>query len=429
MEKASFTLALAAVSCILVGCGGSGSGSGGPGTGGSNETVVTNNPTGTVPWSSVNGDSNLSNGVLIRINDTGTTVVETPATVISASVSDFTVSGHSETGVEALYCQINNGRGVFQGDSGSPVLINGNIAGGLFGSSDNVHFYARGIEQEEVTSQGPPIRQVLGQPSKRINPQWYFEGSPTVLSLLREKPNFANAIYAGPAPAARQDAPLLSGTSVPPLPGRRFASPFVVGPYVVGFDMATYTLQLQDGSWVGTGHGIEDAGSVSWPITSVSVDSLDTKTDSVNAHLIGGIFGTLEYDGEKGSLIDATKAAATMPVTVNSKVNGTVEAPVEHQVRFDLGSSTENQGIEVAAQATIDAQGQNAGSTLNVTGTIKMTVGGTTVTKTLSFPSNESLSALETTLGNDIDNILVAQNNAAPTQQIQAVTITLGISG
>src|SRR5262249_4977076 len=152
-----------------------------------------------------------------------------PATILNASVQTVILSGRTETNVDTLYCQPGLGRKVYEGDSGSPVLINGNIAGGLFGTAGQVHFDARGIQQEMATSSG---HAKSNSNSNRINPQWHFEGPADLVPLVKAKPGFGATLYEGPVMSglSELDAPV---NTVPPLPGRRFASPFVIGPNVV----------------------------------------------------------------------------------------------------------------------------------------------------------------------------------------------------
>jgi hypothetical protein len=195
---------------------------------------------------------------------------------------------------------------------------------------------------------------------------------------------------------------------------------------VAGYDAATYTIQLVNGNWVGTAHGLEDAGTVQWPITSFYVDGF--ADGSVKGHIIGGVYGTLIYDGQNGSLINPSAPAPMMVVNVVTTVNNIPIPAVTHRVRYDLGSDTENQGIEISAQATIDAQLKNSNGPFTVTGSITITAGGVSTTHTLSFPANVTADALETSLGDQIDNILLAQHAAAPSQQITTVLVSLHVS-
>lgn len=406
---------------VAVGCGGGGGGgsSSGGSTGSGSAVVVTDNPQGTVPWANIEGESNVP--ASMRVNDSGTTVTQIPATIISAHTGTVTLSGKQENNVQILYSQPGLSRKVYEGDSGSPVLINGNVVGGLFGSADQVHFDARGIQQELATTSGP-VRMLQQFP--RIAPQWHFEGSPDLIPLIRTKANFGNTIYEGPV---RRSVSKAVVNSVPPLPGRRYASPIVIGPYALGFDLATYTMEMPNGKWVATGHGLEDAGTVTWPITAASVDGLSNTSDSVQAHIIGGIYGTLEWDGQDGSLIDPNVPSPTMPVDVKSTVNLIPRLTVTHQVRFDRGSSDEDQGISVAIEATLDAQLHSA-SSITASGTLQITAAGNTNTYHFSFPPGMSLKSFLSSVDSQISQMLQEQKTNQPSSQVAHVVGTFTIT-
>lgn len=390
----------------------------GGGTVGSTTGTVTDNPQNIVAWSAIQGRTNVA--ATMRVCDSDTTVTQIPAEIFSASIQTVNLSGRVETGVQDLSCQPGNNRGVYEGDSGSPVLINGSIAGGLFGSSNGKTFDARGIQQEEGTQSGPPAALAAGP---RRTPQWHMEGDPSVFTLLKTKPGFQNAIYEG---AVRNAGRAPQAQNVPPIPGLRFASPFVIGPYVVGFDAATFTIQRSDGLWLGTAHGLEDAGTVSWPIMGFSVTGFSG--GAVNGQVFGSIYGTLKYDGQNGSLIDASTAAAMMPVTVNMSLNAIPRPSVIHQVRFDKGSATENQGIEVAVQATFEALVTDSGP-FSGNGTVHLTTSGPPATRSLTFSPNESESAFASSISSQIDQVLRAQHTAYPTLQIKSVVVDLTVTG
>lgn len=406
----------------LSGCGGAPAGSATTTTTNTSGTVVTDNPRSIIQWSQLNGKTNLA--ATMRVNDKGTTVTQIPVTISRASVQSVNLGGLEETGVETLNCQPTNGRGVYEGDSGSPVLVSGDVASGLFGSSDGVHFDARGIEQMESTASGPPV----ARPGSLRTPiaREYIRGPAEIMQDLKAKPGFGSAIYEGDI--GPQAAKPIVGGGASIIPGLRYASPFVLGTYVEGYDLATYTYEMSNGRWVATGHGLEDAGAVSWPIMAVSV--IGPNADgSIHANLIGSIYGTLLYDGEKGSLIDPSTPAPTMPVTVNVTYNGLPKPVSSNKVRFDLGSSTEDTSIESAAQSTLQAQLKGASSSFGGSGQVRFVVNGGTLNKALAFPGGESLSGLVSSAGSQIDSVLTAQHNSAPSNQIQSVTISLTING
>jgi hypothetical protein len=432
-KKGLFLLALGMV-CVIVdsGCGGVPTNNNTTTTTGTTSgNVVTSNITTTDPWTSLSGQSNVT--ATMRVNDSGVTVTEIPCTILTASVTTVDLNGLSETGVDDLYCIPGNSRGVFEGDSGSPVLVNENIAGGLFGSSDGTHFDARGIAQMEATQSGTPRIQAQ---MRRIPARYHFEAPAALMPVLMKRPGMGNAVYEGPVvkhaipriPAsAFKNRPEVGGGGVPLIPGLRFCSPFVSGPYVIGYDMATLTIQLTNGDWVATGHGLEDAGTVSWPVMSVSV--LGTNSDgTVHANPIGSIYGTLLWDGQDGSVIDPTTPASMMPVTVNVTFNSSTEPVSNNQVRFDLGSSTEDSGIEAAAQSTVQEELAAVTTTLSGSGTVVLGVAGAETTSTLTFASGETLSGLVSNIGTQIDQILTTQHTSAPTSQIQTVTINLTLT-
>lgn len=356
----------------------------------------------------------------MRTNDSGTTVTEIPCEIFTAQVSNVNLSGVQETGVQDLHCQPGNNRPVYEGDSGSPVLINGNIVGGLFGSANGVTFDARGIQQEMAAESGPP----KASPSRATGAVKalglrYFAGSQRMYNILKAKPGFSNLVFV-PYPVAASRAPIGSAA---PIPGLRFASPFINGPYAQGYDAATYTYELQSGLWVATAHGLEDAGAVSWPVMSFYVDGFSS--GAVSGHLIGNVYGTLVYDGQEGSVINPNIAAATMPVVVHTNLNLVPLAPVTHQVRFDLGSSTEEMSVEAAAQSTLDAQLQGAANQVTANGSISITAGGATQSFNFNFVAAESQTNFLDSLGNQIDADLASHYKTSPNVQVQSITITL----
>jgi len=411
---------LAAAIAVASGCGGA-TGAKNNTAGGGSGTVVTSNPRTIDPWAQIDNRTNISG--TMRVNDSGTTVTEIPINILQTSVATVELSGREETGVDDIYAISSNGRGVYEGDSGSPVLISGDVAGGLFGSADAQHFDARGIEQMESTASGPPVARPL---SSRKPARWHIRGPAALMPLIKARPGFGNAVYEGTF--THFAAPIIGGGGVPIIPGLRYASPFVLGDYVVGYDMATYTMETTNGDWAATGHGLEDAGAVSWPVMSVSV--IGPNSDgTIHANPTGSIYGTLYYDGEKGSLINTSAPAATMPVTVYLTLNGLPEGTSNNKVRFDQGSGTEDTGIEAAPQSTLQALLQGSRGTFGGTGSIQFVVNGGSVTKTLAFSPGETLSDLVSSAGSQIDAILTAQHQAAPSNQIQSVTVNLGITG
>lgn len=408
----------------VAGCGGASNNNTGVTTtntsGGNGATVVTNNPEGTVPWTAVDGASNIT--ATMRVNDKGTTVTQIPAVILKASVTTVDLAGRKETNVDDLYSMPTNGRGVYEGDSGSPVLISGNIAGGLFGSADGIHFDARGIAQMEATASGPPSARP--QPAARITPHWHIHGPAALLAQMRNRPGFGTAIYEGPV--SKEFPPISTAPHVPLIPGLRFASPFVLGTYVVGYDLATYTYELSGGDWVGTAHGLEDAGTVAWPIMGVSV--IGPNSDgSIHANPTGEIYGSLLYDGENGSLINPNIAATMMQAPVTLNLNG-VPNLSRNEVRFDHGSSTEDTSIETAAESTVDAVLQGNGNSFAGNGTVVISVNGGNVNYNMTFANGLTLDALATSVGAQLDEILGRQHEAAPGAQIQSVQVTLNIS-
>jgi hypothetical protein len=414
----STLLAIILVSLVVViisasGCGGAGL-LGGPDIGSTTGTV-TDNPRSIVPWKQIEGQTNVA--ATMRVNDKGTTVTEIPAEIFSAKVRSVNLSGRQEPNVEDLECQPGNNRGVFEGDSGSPVLIEGKVAGGLYGSADAISFGARGIEQEIATASGPAKMR-----SARMRAPRFFEGPEQIYLRLKQAPGFGGMRYNGPHSLHNS---LVSGSSVPPLPGRRYASPFVIGPYVVGYDAATYTYQLPSGAWVATAHGLEDAGNVRWPVTSFFVDGF--ANGAVKGHITGGVYGTITYDGLNGSLINASIPAPMMAVTENITFNAIPKPSVTHEVRYDLGSDTERQGVGVAAQVPLEVQlrGQSG---LNATGTAAITAGTTSVHQ-LNFPANMSLATFENDLAAQLDTLIQAEYRSDPTHQITRVTVTLKVTG
>ncbi len=383
--------------------------------------MVTSNPRGTVPWTSIDGASNVT--ATMRVNDSGTTVTQIPATILRASVTTVDLAGREETNVDDLYCMPANGRKVYEGDSGSPVLVAGNIAGGLFGSPDEVHFDARGIAQMEATESGPPSARTKPL-SSPITPHWHIHGPSALISQMQNRPGFGTAIYEGPV--SREFPPISSGPHAALIPGLRFASPFVLGTYVVGYDMGTYTYQLAGGDWVATAHGIEDAGTVAWPVMGVSV--IGPNSDgTIHANPTGAIYGTLLYDGENGSLINPNIAGTMMQVPVTLNLNA-VPKLSQNEVRFDHGSSTEDTSIETAAESTVDAVLQGNGNSFSGAGTVVISVNGGTVNYNLTFANGLTLDGLAESVGSQLDEILGKQHESAPGAQIQAVQVTLNIS-
>lgn len=410
------------MAALAYGCGGTGNDHGngngnGNGFGGGN--IVTNNPQTIEMWTQLNGKSDIA--ATMRVNDSGMTVTSLPITILSASVASINLSGVDETGVDDLYCLPNNGRAVYEGDSGSPVLVSGNVAGGLFGSADNQHFDARGIEQMESTASGPPVRV---PESSRRQAEWHIHGPQGIMPIIRSKPGFGNAIYEGPVKHIAKPG---VSEAVPLIPGLRYACPFVLGPFVVGYDMAALTLETSNGNWVATGHGLEDAGTVNWPVMYVSVEGPNSD-GTIHADPVGNIYGTMLYDGQRGSLINPNTPAPTMPVTVNLTLNGSQQPESDNIVKFDLGSSTENMGIEGSAESTLEALLQGQGGAFGGSGMIQITTMSGTTSHNLTFVSGQSIDSISASAGTQIDTVLTNQHSAAPASQIQSITISLNIT-
>ena len=379
-----FVVALiAAIALSLTGCGGGDSiapitpPAGVPGGG----TVVTDNPSATMPFSEVQA---LPRGteLQLRLNRDGYTVREYNCSLISAFV---------DTGEHLVECQVPDSLTIGAGDSGSPLLYKGKVVGALCYGYDGDHknFFAKSMDDMDQVNSYVGTASSSSHGRKEISLAFQCNASDRAVKALDKMGLKLEGLTLTSGTSSSGSVGTCGGVPEPAsaIAGQSVSVDYVRGDLLNGGAVGTLSFRQQNGSWLAFGHPLDFYGERQVPVSLAWMDAMiDTTFGSFKqAHPTKEPFGALVQDRQQGCLINPAVTPATANVVVKATCAGRTST-YQHDVLQDGGSGAESYFASLCTITSLD-RALGAISKMASSGTVTVKYqGGEAETTTFETP-------------------------------------------